>query len=170
MSKSLLIVESPTKMKTLSKFLGKDFTIKATYGHIKDLPKSAIGVDVEKGFNPHFVLVKGKNKAVDEIRKAGNLADTIYIGSDPDREGEAIAFHVAELIGKKKNVQRVLFHEITKKGVLEALRILPLWMHQNTMHKKREGFLTGWSGTRSVLFSGKGSAMDFRRVACSRCR
>ncbi len=121
MGKSLLIVESPTKMKTLSKFLGKDFTIKATYGHIKDLPKSKIGVDIEKGFNPHFVLVKGKAKAVDEIKKFSAEADNIYIGSDPDREGEAIAFHVAEVVGKKKNVKRVLFHEITKKGVLDAL-------------------------------------------------
>ena len=121
MSKSLLIVESPTKMKTLSKFLGKDFTIKATYGHIKDLPKSKIGVDIEKGFTPHFVTVKGKTKAVDEIKKVSSDAENIYIGSDPDREGEAIAFHVAEVVGKKKNVQRVLFHEITKKGVLDAL-------------------------------------------------
>ncbi len=122
MGKSLLVVESPTKMKTLSKFLGKDFTIKATYGHIKDLPKSKIGVDIDKEFKPHFVIVKGKNKAVDEIKKFGSDADTIYIGSDPDREGEAIAFHVAEVLGKNKNIKRVLFHEITKKGVLDALK------------------------------------------------
>lgn len=121
MGKSLLIVESPTKMKTLSKFLGKDFVIKATYGHIKDLPKSAIGVDVEKEFRPHFVVVKGKSRVVDEIRKAGSDAERIYIGSDPDREGEAIAFHVAEVLGKKRKVERVLFHEITRKGVLDAL-------------------------------------------------
>jgi DNA topoisomerase I len=122
MGKSLLVVESPTKMKTLSKFLGKNFVIKATYGHIKDLPKSKIGVDVEKGFKPHFMVLKGKSKVVDELKKAGKEADKIYIGSDPDREGEAIAFHVAEVIGGKKEVQRVLFHEITKKGVLDALK------------------------------------------------
>ncbi len=122
MSKSLLIVESPTKMKTLSKFLGKDFVIKATYGHIKDLPKSTIGVDIDKGFKPHFVVVKGKTKVVDEIKKAGSGAEKIYIGSDPDREGEAIAFHVAEVLGKGQKVERVLFHEITRKGVLDALR------------------------------------------------
>ena len=122
MGKSLLVVESPTKMKTLSKYLGKNFVIKATYGHIKDLPKSKLGVDVEKDFAPHFMTVKGKSKVVDELKKAGKAADKIYIGSDPDREGEAIAFHVAELIGKKKEIARVLFHEITKKGVLEALK------------------------------------------------
>jgi DNA topoisomerase I len=122
MGKSLLVVESPTKMKTISKYLGKNFVIKATYGHIKDLPKSKLGVDVENGFAPHFMTVKGKSKVVDELKKAGKAADKIYIGSDPDREGEAIAFHVAEVIGKKKDIARVLFHEITKKGVLAALK------------------------------------------------
>ncbi len=122
MGKSLLVVESPTKMKTLSKYLGKDFVIKATYGHIKDLPKSTLGVDVEEGFKPHFHILKGKSKVVDEIRKAGKEAERILIGSDPDREGEAIAFHVAEVIGKDDRIERVLFHEITKKGVLDAMR------------------------------------------------
>jgi DNA topoisomerase-1 len=122
MGKSLLVVESPTKMKTLSKFLGKGYVIKATYGHIKDLPKSKLGVDVEKGFAPQFLTVKGKTKVVDELKKAGKDADQILIGSDPDREGEAIAFHVADVVGKKKEVKRVLFHEITKKGVLDALK------------------------------------------------
>lgn len=122
MGKSLLIVESPTKMKTLSKYLGKDFVIKATYGHIKDLPKSKLGVDVEEGFKPHFHILKGKSKVVDEIKKAGKEAEKILIGSDPDREGEAIAFHVAEVIGKHDCIERVLFHEITKKGVLDAMR------------------------------------------------
>jgi DNA topoisomerase-1 len=120
--KSLLIVESPTKVKTLSKFLGKDFTIKATFGHIKDLPKSKMGVDVDEDFKPHFGLIKGKSKVVEALKKASAEADRIYIGSDPDREGEAIAFHVAEVVGKKKPVKRVLFNEITKKAVLEALK------------------------------------------------
>jgi DNA topoisomerase-1 len=121
-TKSLLIVESPTKVKTLSKFLGKDFDIKATFGHIKDLPKSKMGVDVDEGFKPHFGLIKGKSKVVEALKKAGAEADKIYIGSDPDREGEAIAFHVAEVLGKKKPVKRVLFNEITKKAVVEALK------------------------------------------------
>lgn len=122
MVKSLLVVESPTKVKTLSKFLGKNFVIKATYGHIKDLPKSKMGVDPEEGFKPHFTQIKGKSKVIDELKKAGAAADKIFIGSDPDREGEAIAFHVAEIIGKKKEVKRVLFNEITKKAVVEALK------------------------------------------------
>jgi DNA topoisomerase-1 len=124
MAKSLLVVESPTKMRTLSKFLGKDYVIKATYGHIKDLPKSTMGVDVDHGFAPHFAVVKGKAKIVAEIKKASKEADKVFIGSDPDREGEAIAFHVAEEISKGKGapVKRVLFNEITKKAVLEAMR------------------------------------------------
>lgn len=122
MGKSLLVVESPTKMKTLSKFLGKNYVIKATYGHIKDLPKSKLGVEVEKGFTPQFLTVKGKAKVVEELKKFGKEADTILIGSDPDREGEAIAFHVADVVGKKKDVKRVLFNEITKKAVQEAVK------------------------------------------------
>ncbi len=122
MAKSLLVVESPVKMKTLSKFLGKDYIIRATYGHIKDLPKSKMGVDVDHDFKPQFTVVKGKAKIVAELKKAGKEADHIYIGSDPDREGEAIAFHVAEVIGNGTPIQRVLFNEITKKAVLEAMK------------------------------------------------
>jgi DNA topoisomerase I len=122
MPKSLLVVESPVKMKTLSKFLGKDYVIKATYGHIKDLPKSKMGVDVEHDFQPNFTVAKGKTKVVAELKKAGKEVDQIYIGSDPDREGEAIAFHVAEEMGKGVPIKRVLFNEITKKAVLEAIK------------------------------------------------
>jgi len=121
-AKSLLVVESPVKMKTLSKFLGKEYVIKATYGHIKDLPKSKMGVDIAHDFRPQFSVVKGKAKIVAELKKAGKEADHIYIGSDPDREGEAIAFHVAEEIGNGTPIKRVLFNEITEKAVLEAMK------------------------------------------------
>ncbi len=122
MAKSLVVVESPTKMKTISKYLGKGYSIKATYGHIKDLPKSTMGVDIEKGFKPNFQILKDKAKVVEELKKAGIDADIVYIGSDPDREGEAIAFHVAEVLGKKKDIKRILIHEITEKGVKDALK------------------------------------------------
>ncbi len=121
MGKSLLVVESPTKMRTLSKFVGDDFIIRATNGHIKDLPKSKLGVNVDEDFTPDFVVIKGKEKTVDDLRKSASRVKKIFIGSDPDREGEAIAFHVAEEIGAKKEIKRVLFHEITKKGVLDAI-------------------------------------------------
>ncbi len=122
MAKSLVVVESPTKMKTISKYLGKGYSLKATYGHIKDLPKSTMGVDIEKGFKPNFQILKDKAKIVEELKKAGADADIVYIGSDPDREGEAIAFHVAEVLGKKKDIKRILIHEITEKGVKDALK------------------------------------------------
>ncbi|MCS7281321.1 MAG: type I DNA topoisomerase [Desulfobacterota bacterium] len=122
MGKSLLIVESPTKVKTLAKFLDSNYIIKATYGHIKDLPEDRLGVDIKNGFTPEFVVIKGKSKIVEDIKKSSREADRVLIGSDPDREGEAIAFHVAELLDGHKEIKRVLFHEITKKGIEKGLR------------------------------------------------
>src|SRR4030042_20781 len=123
MSKGLIIVESPTKVKTLQKFLGSDYIIRASVGHIKDLPEDELGVDLEKDFQPQYVTMSGKGKIIRELKKAGKEVENIYLGPDPDREGEAIAWHIAEEIGDEdKNVYRVLFNEITKKAVLEALQ------------------------------------------------
>ena len=123
MSKGLIVVESPAKVKTLQKFLGGDYIIKASVGHIKDLPEGELGVDIEKGFQPRYVTISGKGKVLRELKRASKEVDDIYLGPDPDREGEAIAWHIAEEIGDgKKNIYRVLFNEITQKAVLEALR------------------------------------------------
>lgn len=123
MSKGLIVVESPAKVKTIQKFLGEDYIIKASVGHIKDLPESELGVDLERDFEPHYVTIGGKGKVIRELIKASKEVKDIYLGPDPDREGEAIAWHVAEEIGNgKKNVYRVLFNEITKGAVLDALR------------------------------------------------
>jgi DNA topoisomerase-1 len=123
MSKGLIVVESPTKVKTLEKFLGGDYVIKASVGHIKDLPEGELGVDLKKDFQPEYVVIPGKGKIVRELKKASKGVKNIYLGPDPDREGEAIAWHIAEEIGNgNKNVYRVLFNEITKKAVLEALQ------------------------------------------------
>lgn len=120
--KSLLIVESPTKVKTLSKFLGKDFTIKASVGHIKDLPKKELGVDLENELALTYVVIEGKEKVMRELKKAAKKADRIFLGPDPDREGEAIAWHIAsELNGDSDKVFRVEFNEITEKAVTEAI-------------------------------------------------
>jgi DNA topoisomerase I len=122
MSKGLIIVESPTKVKTLQKFLGNQYVIKASVGHIKDLPEGELGVEIEKGFQPTYVTISGKNKIIRELKKASKTVDDIYLGPDPDREGEAIAWHISEEIGNgDKNVYRVLFNEITQRAVLEAL-------------------------------------------------
>src|SRR3989304_2089062 len=110
--KNLVIVESPTKTKSLSKFLGKKFIIEASVGHVKDLPQKKLGVDVEKNFTPQYVTIKGKEKVLATLKKAAKKAKQVYLAPDPDREGEAIAFHVAK---KKKNLLAGLF-KIEEKG------------------------------------------------------
>src|SRR5512140_3708061 len=117
MAKNLVIVESPAKAKTINKFIGKDYVVKASVGHVRDLPKSELGVD-ETTFEPNYQILEGKEKVVSELRAAAKKADTIYIASDPDREGEAIGWHVLKLLDTKgKSVKRILFHEITKNAV-----------------------------------------------------
>jgi DNA topoisomerase I len=121
MAKNLVIVESPAKAKTINKFIGKDYVVKASVGHVRDLPKSQIGVD-ETTFEPTYEVLEGKEKVVSELKAAAKKADTIYIASDPDREGEAIGWHVMSLLGgDSKKVRRVLFHEITKNAVKKAM-------------------------------------------------
>ncbi len=121
--KKLLIVESPTKAKTIKRYLGDEFLVLASKGHIKDLPKSRFGVDIEHGFKPTYVTIHGKSSVIKAIKEAAKRADVIYLGSDPDREGEAIAYHVAQEVRKvgKNDVKRVLFYEITKDEVKKAI-------------------------------------------------
>jgi DNA topoisomerase-1 len=121
MAKNLVIVESPAKAKTINKFIGKDYIVKASVGHVRDLPKSELGVD-EETFEPTYEILEGKEKVVSELRAAAKKADHIYIASDPDREGEAIGWHVMNLLGgDSKKVRRILFHEITKNAVKKAI-------------------------------------------------
>ncbi len=121
MTKFLVVVESPTKARTITKFLGKNYLVKASYGHVRDLPKNELGVDTENNFTPKYVTLKEANSAVKAIRDTAKKVDTILVATDPDREGEAIGWHVAELVKTaQKPVQRVEFHEITKKKVVEA--------------------------------------------------
>jgi DNA topoisomerase-1 len=123
MMKSLVIVESPAKAKTISKILGKDFEVKASVGHVKDLPQKEMGIDIEHDFEPKFIVIPGKEKVIRELKKASKEAEQIYLAPDPDREGEAIAWHIAEAInGKSKNVYRIKFNEITKSAVLESIK------------------------------------------------
>ena len=119
---TLIIVESPTKARTLTRILGSDYKVKASVGHLKDLPPSRIGVDLDNGYELQFVVSEGKKKVLDEIRQAARSAREIYLASDPDREGEAIAYHIAsELTGLKKPIRRVLVHELTPRGIEAAL-------------------------------------------------
>lgn len=121
--KSLLIVESPAKVRTLSKFLGGNFSIKASIGHVKDLPQKGLGVDVKNDFKPRYVVIKGKEKVLKELKKEAKGCDRVFLAPDPDREGEAIAWHIAqELNGDSDKVFRVVFNEITEKAVREAIK------------------------------------------------
>ncbi len=123
MSKSLLIVESPTKARTLSKYLGRDYIVMASMGHVKDLPRHKMGVDVEHDFEPEYRVIEGKHKVIGEMKRAAEDVDRVYLAPDPDREGEAIAWHIAEILNgeKKRTLMRVLFIEITEKGVEHGL-------------------------------------------------
>ena len=112
-----MIVESPSKAKTLKKYLGKGFQVTASNGHIKDLPKSKLGVDVKKNFTADTVPISGKLKVIEKLKLLAKDAKKIYLAPDPDREGEAIAYHLAEEIGKRKKIHRVLFNAVTKNAV-----------------------------------------------------
>src|SRR5437660_3268732 len=121
-AKNLVIVESPAKAKTLGKYLGKDFQVKASVGHIVDLPKSKLGVDIKKNFAPDFHVIQAKKKVIEELKKAAKGKENIYLASDPDREGEAIAWHIADQVAKNhRRVHRVLINEITRRAVQEAI-------------------------------------------------
>jgi DNA topoisomerase-1 len=127
MSKSLVIVESPAKAKTIEKYLGRDFDVRASVGHIMDLPKNDLGVELQKRtFVPELIVSPGKEKIVEHLKKLGAQAEAIYLAPDPDREGEAIAYHLALQLGKtakeRKKIRRVTFNEITKKAVQEAFK------------------------------------------------
>ena len=122
MGKSLVIVESPAKAKTINKFLGRGFSVKACMGHVRDLPKRTLGVDEKKGFKPTYEVLPGRKKILDELKKAAKEADAIYLAPDPDREGEAICWHLSEELKKvNKKLYRVMFNEITRRAVLHGI-------------------------------------------------
>jgi len=118
---ALVVVESPTKARTVGKYLGSGYAVKATVGHVRDLPTRELGVDVDAGFEPKYVTIKGKAKTLNEIKRAAKKASAVYLATDPDREGEAIAWHVADQLSTEAPVQRVLFHEITRDAVHQAM-------------------------------------------------
>ena len=122
MSKSLVIVESPAKAKTIEKILGKDFTVKSSIGHIRDLPKSGMSIDIENGFAPQYEINKDKKTTVNELKKLAKEADIVWLATDEDREGEAIAWHLLEALKlDESKTRRIVFHEITEKAIKNAI-------------------------------------------------
>ena len=121
MAKSLVIVESPSKARTIKKYLGRDFRVEASSGHLVDLPSSSLGVDIKNDFKPKYTVIKGKTKYLENLKKASRDAEKVYLASDPDREGEAIAWHIANRLDLWDKVHRVLIHEITEAGVRDSM-------------------------------------------------
>ncbi len=122
MTENLVIVESPAKAKTIEKFLGKDYTVKSSFGHIRDLSKKKLGIDIENNFEPEYVISEDKKKVVDELKKITKDSNTIWLASDEDREGEAIAWHLSEVLKlDKSKTRRIVFHEITKNAIQNAI-------------------------------------------------
>jgi len=139
MAKKLVIVESPAKARTLSKILGRSYSIKASLGHVRDLPRKNLGVDIDKNFTPKYVTPQGKRKIVKEIREAASKANSIYLATDPDREGEAISWHLvnaAKLDENKATIHRIVFHEITKEAIEKAFKN-PLTINMNLVNAQQ---------------------------------
>ena len=124
MAKSLVIVESPAKAKTIEKFLGKShYTVKASVGHIRDLPKSKFGVDIENNFEPQYINIRGKGDVIKELKKEAKKAKQVYLATDPDREGEAISWHLAHILSLDETQNcRIEFNEITKDAIKKAIK------------------------------------------------
>src|SRR5215470_15874446 len=140
MPKALVIVESPAKAKTINKYLGKQYVVMASLGHIKDLPKKDLAVDIDRNFEPRYEVIEGKKKLINELKTAAKKVESVYLASDPDREGEAICFHLQEeLDGKKKGspqIYRVMFNEITANAIKKAFE-KPLMVNVNLVEAQQ---------------------------------
>ena len=123
MAQNLVIVESPAKAQTIKKFLGKSYNVEASMGHVRDLPKSRLGVDIENNFEPKYITIRGKGKIINKLRKEAQNASKIYLATDPDREGEAISWHIAHLLDiDPSSTCRIEFNEITQQAIKNAIK------------------------------------------------
>lgn len=177
MGKSLLVVESPAKARTLSRYVDPSFSVVATVGHIKDLPPKELGVDIQNGFKPKYSVIAGKWKVIKGLKAAMEKADAVYLAPDPDREGEAIAWHVADEVDGEKKTLRVMFHEITKKAVRDALQN-PVLLDRNKYDAQQArrildrlvGYLISpllWKKVRRGLSAGRVQSVTVRLI-CER--
>jgi len=178
MKEKLLIVESPTKARTLRRYL-REFEVEATLGHVKDLPKNELGVDIKHNFKPSYTIIPGKEKVVARLKKMAQRVKEIYLGPDPDREGEAIAWHVAQELNGKRDIKRVLFHEITPRAVREAIKS-PTKLDENKFNSQQArrildrlvGYKISpllWEKVRQGLSAGRVQSVALRLI-CERER
>src|SRR5436853_5092338 len=178
MSKALVVVESPSKAKTINKYLGSGYKVVASVGHIKDLPKKGIGIDFENDFEPTYEVIPGKEKVIRELKSAAKDADMIYVATDPDREGEAIGWHIKEELegrGKsRKIVRRVMFNEITKAAIQESFKH-PIDIDENLVNAQQARRLLDrivgyqvspllWDKVRRGLSAGRVQSVALRLV------
>ena len=175
MSFKLLIVESPTKAKTISKYLGNEYRVLSSFGHIRDLPKSKLGVDVEHDFEPMYTIPPKSKPHVTELKAAVKLADEVYLATDEDREGEAIAWHLAQALGlDEQTAKRITFHEITKHAIDEAVahpRVIDLNLVNAQQARRILDRLVGyelspflWQKVRRGLSAGRVQSVAMRLV------
>ncbi len=123
MGQNLVIVESPAKAKTIKKYLGKNYVVEASMGHVRDLPKSQLGVDIENNYNPKYITIRGKGELLDKLRKEAKKSSKVYLATDPDREGEAISWHLAHVLKIDESEEcRIEFNEITKTSIKKAIK------------------------------------------------
>ena len=171
MPKHLLIVESPAKAKTINKYLGKDYTVPASYGHVRDLIPKEGAVDPDNGFAMHYDVIDKNEKHVDAIAKAAKGADDILLATDPDREGEAISWHIAEILKerglvKDKPMQRVVFTEITPRAIKEAISQPRAIASDRSMPSRRAARWTTWSASTCRRCCGARSSAACPQAAC----
>ena len=161
----LVIVESPAKAKTIQKYLGKGYQVMASMGHVRDLPKSRLGVDIEHDFAPEYIDIRGKGQLRNELKKAAKHASFVYLATDPDREGEAISWHLSNMLdlgGEEKS--RVTFNEITKTGIKSGMAAPRNW----STRSRPAASSTAWWAISSVPSCGKRSSRVCRQAGCSR--
>ena len=173
MAKNLLIVESPAKAKTINKYLGADFQVLASYGHVRDLRPKEGAVDPDHGFAMAYEVIDRNEKHVDAIAKAAKVATSIYLATDLDREGEAISWHISEILRERgllegKDVQRVVFSEITPRAIKEAVANPRSCRTTSSMPSRRAAPLTTWSASIFRRCSGARCSAACRPAACSR--
>lgn len=178
MGKKLVIVESPAKSKTISKYLGRDFIVKASMGHVKDLPKSKLAIDIENDFKPHYIIIPKRRKIIKELQELAERSEKIFLCADPDREGEAICFHLFELLkDKNPNIKRALFYEITERAVKEAIEN-PVTINMNLVQAQQArrvldrlaGYLISpflWRKIKKGLSAGRVQSVALRMI-CER--
>ena len=136
MAKKLVIVESPSKAKTIEKILGRGYEVTASYGHVIDLPKTKLGIDIENNFEPQYKVIKGKGEILKKLKEKSKKASVVYLASDQDREGEAIAWHIANYINQPDKIKRIEFNEITKNAVTNAIKN-PREINKNLVHSQQ---------------------------------